>query len=155
MDFSIREEDQMEYLAPSFELLLSVRQSIQSGRSVRSALFHFLEGRDLKCPLAQQVQQLVFSFDAGGEFENLDPNLPILRKALYQTLWQGLMGVSISERLDQLAQEFQSHCRDHIDQYTATLPMKVMVPLLLMLFPAYMLLMIGPILQELLRSLDS
>jgi hypothetical protein len=75
------------------------------------------------------------------------------RRSLLELLERGLRGESIYVYLCQLEQETIEACQDEISRKLSKLPFLLLGPLLLMQFPAFLLLLFGPLLQNFFHSL--
>jgi hypothetical protein len=142
----------MEDLSFLLKLCLHVRVSIEGGEALRVSLFRFSEMKDEFLYL--KLKQWLTHFDqSGGEncSETLFKNHQI--QIFLEILSQGLIGHSIFERVKAMEEEFIEVCKDEFQRELDKLPYVLMVPLLLFMFPAYMLLLIGPILNLFLKEL--
>ncbi len=144
----------MERLAPPLELCISLRLGIESGQSVMRVIKKFqMHGRDeMSCDLA-----MVLAAFERGETVKLRPetNNLLYRRALLELIEAGLRGEPILNQLKELETEILKACHSDIDKYVAALPMRTMIPLMLIQFPAFLLLLLGPIVSELIRGLSS
>lgn len=137
----------MDDLNPCLALISEVRRSLESGESARLALRRYAEGRD---PFARQCGRWLLLQEKGG-----DPDLVLKemsssqRRSLMKLLERGLRGEAISGALKDFEGEIIDACRGDMDRHLALLPFKLMIPLLLMIFPALMLLLFGPLLDVL------
>lgn len=75
------------------------------------------------------------------------------QEAFWELLERGCGGQPISEALLQLQEEVEKAVDHELELHIAGLPFKALVPLLLFQFPAFLLLLLGPIVRELQRSL--
>lgn len=142
----------MENLSFLLKLCLHVRVSIEGGEALRISLMRFssLEVSALHLRLGQWLQH----FDqSGGEncAESFFSNHYIL--VFLEVLSQGLAGHSIYDRIKAVEEEIIEVCKDEFQRELDKLPYVLMVPLLLFMFPAYLLLLLGPILNMFLKEL--
>lgn len=75
------------------------------------------------------------------------------RRALVSLLERGLQGQPILESLKALEEEVLRAALSELDGHIARLPFLSMIPLFLFQFPAYLLLLLGPLMSDLLRDL--
>lgn len=142
----------MESIAPPLALILQVKRSIERGQSVRQGIVSYLKrAEDDFSPVVVQWMALMQ--------QGQDPNLrlaaeiSIYRKMLLQLLERGLRGESIYNMILQLEQETTEACQDEINEKIARLPFQLLVPLLIFQFPAFLMLLFGPLLQNFFHSL--
>lgn len=141
----------MEGLSPNLKLVMALRQGLESGDSVRSAVRSYLSknqdetSRELSLWLAQ--------------IENPQKNSPGLLQSiqgiqhdLFQLIFRGLRGESILPQLVLMEEEACEAAKIEIEAFSATLPIKALIPLLLLQFPALLLLLFGPLLRQMLAS---
>ncbi|PWU16633.1 MAG: hypothetical protein C5B49_10380 [Bdellovibrio sp.] len=142
----------MEGLAPSLRLILTVGESLQRGESIRQGIKNFIE-QDAS-PFSESVTRWIIERDrqANG-FAELRK---LTRSELYllKLLERGLRGEPILPALRELETEIVEKCELQIDEFIETLPLKSLVPLLLFIFPAYLLLLLGPLVESLTKGLQ-
>lgn len=141
----------MEYLVPPMKLLMMVKKSLDRGLSVRSGLNQFLQ--DESDPWRDQVFLWLMKFQQGlptGPL--LDEQSSPYRSQLLKLLERGLRGESIRAPLVELESEMMEQIELQIDRFTGRLPYFLLVPLAFFLFPACLILMLGPFILQLLES---
>ena len=74
------------------------------------------------------------------------------RRAVFLLVERGFQGEPIHGLLIDTEKEIERACLEEIDRHLAVLPFRLMVPLLLMLFPAMMILILAPFLDLLAQS---
>ena len=77
------------------------------------------------------------------------------RRALLELFERGWEGEPVLEALEEIGEEIQSAAGTELDEFVASLPFRAMLPLLLLQFPAYLILLLGPVFSELLRTLGA
>lgn len=155
----------MDSLAPPLELLLAVRYEIEKGNSVRSAIKTYLS-QSLRPPsrslqffstglddLPVQVSQLLASYESGTEEVQAPEGKRIHRFAILNVLGRGLRGEPIHTLLLQLEEEVIEACEEDLEMHIATLPVKMLFPLLMLQFPAFLLLLLGPLFLQIIETL--
>lgn len=136
----------MDGLNPCFTLIGEVRRSLDSGESVRLALRRYAESsRD---PFAGQCARWLVLREKGGDVglvlrEIRSPH----RRALLNLLERGGRGEPIAPALRDFEDEVLEACRAEMDRHLALLPLRLMGPLLVLIFPALMILLFGPLLD--------
>lgn len=144
----------MEGLAPPLALLLSVKRSIEKGESVKVGILAYLKRHSGEFP--EVVTQWLALLQQGQ-----DPRVclqalsSIYRRSLLQILERGLQGEAIHGILIRLEQEFIEACHEEITKKLSLLPFLILVPLLLFQFPAFLLLLFGPLLKNFFHSLGA
>lgn len=145
-------EGEMEDLTPPLaRAIMDVRWSIASGRSMKDAFQSYLDRHH--DPLASILREhWVLRCSSAGH----RPPRPLrthFQRAFWDLVQRGCSGQPSLEALIALESEVESAARAELDDFLATLPFKVLIPLLLFQFPAYLLLLLGPLLRELERQL--
>lgn len=135
----------MEDLAPLLRFIVQTRLRMEQGESLRTAIKCFLQ--ETKTDFHPQLVQLL----ASGQVKSISGSP--LRLSLYALLARGLTGESILPALISLEQEAKDICEDQIQKYVAALPIKLLIPLLLFQFPAFLLLLLGPLVSNLVDSM--
>ncbi len=158
----------MEGLAPPLEALICLRYEIEKGNSVKSALknylatksfvraqsrFRLLHWRAKEPSLHIKLSQLLRAYEAGENFPIFAVEKKPHRMALMNVLSRGLKGEPIHTYLLQLEEELREACEEDLETHIATLPVKMLFPLLLLQFPAFLLLLLGPLMMQILNSL--
>lgn len=77
----------------------------------------------------------------------------LYRRSLLQILERGLRGEAVYSVLLQLETELVEACQEEISNKVARLPFILLIPLLLFQFPAFLMLLFGPLLQNFFHSL--
>ena len=143
----------MEGLAPPLELLITVRSAIEGGESVRTGVLRYVNRGTGDFPTV--VGQWILAFDQGGNVEELLRRIPsVYRVSILRILMQGMKGQSIFALLVELEKELIEATQREIDKFIVLLPIKLLIPLLLLQFPAYLILLLGPLLKQLLEGLS-
>ena len=139
----------MESVSPTLKLLLLCKQYISSQRSLHLAITDFIKNEE--GDFVDHVEVWLYCYEQGHDFFVKDIELNIYRRELLQIIEKGLQGVPILSILQGLQLEIVEKSMEEIEDFTAKLPFKMMVPLLFFQFPAFMLLLIGPILKTFLE----
>lgn len=145
----------MEDVAPSVLLLWYVRRALDSGQPTLVGIQLYLQmapaSRFRSCIenwwLARSNTQSGQGVRAGTFLTSTECTHQ--RLYLLELLEASLNGQSIGRQLAELEEELLSACRDEIEEHVARLPLLSLIPLLLMIFPALMLLLLVPLLRML------
>lgn len=145
----------MEGLAPPLKCLIQIQSSIANGESVRSSIARYLQIVLVDDPFAMTVRQFMFAWEQGHDWRAMLRNVESAhRRALIEVLACGLSGQSISAHLESLRTEMCAACDLEIREHLEMLPLKMLAPLLLFQFPAFLLLLFGPLLRHLVEELN-
>ncbi len=135
----------MEDLTPPLlHAIREVRWHLSSGKGMREAFPRYLD--DAQDALARELRgKWVMKLQGGAQVP--------LRSHFAQSFWdlieRGLAGQPAFEALGILECEVEKAAERELDAHLASLPFKVLIPLLIFQFPAYLMLLLGPILREL------
>jgi len=143
----------MEGLAPPLKLVLELRSSLEGGDSLRTALLSYCERNQdtfteeiKKWYLDQQQNRRSSSTLQWQRFP--------YRKAILICLEAGLAGQAILPRLCELEEEIKLACRLQIEEHSAKLPVQVFLMVGLFMFPALLLLVLGPLVLHLVQEIN-
>ena len=142
----------MEGVAPPLALLSCVKRSIEKGQSVKQGVLLYIKKGEGEFPsmVMRWMALLQQGQDTRACIETLSsPH----RRALLQVLERGLRGESIHGVLISLEEEMIEACKEEITNKLARLPFIMLIPLLLFQFPAFLMLLFGPLLQNFFHSL--
>lgn len=140
----------MENLAPPLLLVVNLKREMERGHSVREALAKYLH--ETNDDFAQVVAAWHVRVEQGLDYKYSSiKSLP--RRALLMLLERGLRGEAIFQHLQRLELEIIESCQEEIQQKLQKLPFILMLPLLLLQFPAFLLLLFGPFLENFFHSL--
>ena len=140
----------MEIVSPPLlTAVQEVRWSLSSGRSMSESVRLYLDhhGDEVASELRER-----WILKGQGPSTTQRPALPFrnhYRKALWELIERGLAGQPVLEALSALEWEVQQAAQQELEQHLSVLPFKVLMPLLLFQFPAYLLLLVLPLLRDL------
>lgn len=139
----------MEDLSPTLHLLLTVREALERGDSVRTGITEFIDvdTSDLKLFLLQRSEHV-------DDAKNSLRSLKETEKSLLTVLQRGVAGESILPVLKELEADLVERSDSEIEDFTQKLTLRCLIPLLLFVFPGYLVLLLGPTLERLLISLE-
>jgi hypothetical protein len=143
----------METMTPPLAVLLNIRWEMENGSSFRESLRLWFteespigEIADFNQILREWMVRKTHDQDVTQLLASIESPY---RRALFQIFARGWDGEPILEPLSELESELHQAADEELDGFIATLPFRAMMPLLLLQFPAYLLLLIGPMLLEL------
>ncbi len=145
----------MDDLAPPLIVCMNLRLHLENGAAVIVGMKKVL--RSYRIELGPEFTSDLLSVLAHFE-KGLTVNLSTLRstslyrRALLELVASGLKGVPIANSLRELEIEVTRACENELEAFISALPMKTMLSLMLIQFPAFLILVFGPILTEMLRG---
>ena len=137
----------MENVTPTLVLLWDVKRSLEMGTSVSKGIKNFLN-RGIRHEFSHFVNKWVSQFQSQEQAISTS-HLPATRRHLLALLEQGLKGQSILEPLKSFEAEIILSCEEEVQNHLAKLPLLLMIPLMGLIFPALMVLIVGPTLKML------
>lgn len=140
----------MENISPTLTLLLEVRAALDSGYSVRTGIINFLQKP--KTSLHPFISKWFSAIDHHQNIFALYKDLHPCRRALFLVLERGLAGTAIQNHLIELEKEIVLSCEAEMNEQISKLPIKMLIPVLFLMFPAYLILLFGPFLQMFLQN---
>lgn len=141
----------MESLNPTLKLVWQVKKAVEKGGSVRSGIRNYL--RDETDPWKNTIATWQMRLEQGAEVSGLvHSQKSPYRRQLLLVLEKGLKGEAILPILSQLEKETQEKVEMDLEAYTAKVPYILLLPLTLLLFPACLILMLGPFILQLMQS---
>lgn len=142
----------MEGVAPPLELLLAVKRSLEKGQTAKQGVHQYLKRCDGEFPTT--VSKWMALLHQGKETQELISGISSQhRQVLLQLLERGMRGEAIYNVLLTLEEEILEACHEDLTNKLARLPFILLVPLLLFQFPAFLMLLFGPLLQNFFHSL--
>lgn len=142
----------MENISPTLLLLLDVRAALENGTSVRTGVLQFLKTPQES--FTEIVSTWLLKLDQGQETQTLLAKLHPCRRTLLLLLEKGIKGVPILSQIVELEAEVIRSCEAELEEQIQKLPIKLMIPVLFLMFPAYLILLLGPILLNIFKQLN-
>lgn len=145
----------MEGLSPPLKCLIEMQSSIQNGETARVGLRRYVQSAAPKDSFARDVRSFLFAWEQQQDWRAcIGKAASPQRRALLEVAACGLAGQSIAAQLEDLRGEIASACELEIQAHLEMLPLKMLIPLLLFQFPAFLLLLFGPLLRHLIEELN-
>ena len=143
----------MEGLAPPLKCLLEIQLNLSNGESLRTSLLHY--GKEVSDEFSNQIKLWLFYYEQGKDFEPLLQKIKSpYRRVLLEVFELGLGGHPILKRLEELEDEISKACQAEIEEHLTRLPFLSLLPLFFLQLPSFLLLMLGPFVTQLLKSLN-
>ena len=160
-------------LAPPLRAVLEIRLEIENGVSVSQAIRSFSR-RASDDIFAKELGLWLFARETGQGLDwparetearqNKDRLLPYhqktafkspYRKQLVDILARGLRGEPVLENLTELEEELKQATEEDLNRHLQKLPFLSLIPLMLFELPAFLLLLVGPLVLDLLSALQN
>ena len=136
----------MEPLAPSLKLVIELKKHLLQGISVHLALKKYTER--VEDDFSLWIQKWLLRLEQGESPEKGLHAMPNLyRRSLLQLLILGMKGQPIYAYLCEMEKELLDLSYSEMELLLAKLPFRLLLPLLLLQFPAFLMLLLGPVLQ--------
>jgi len=156
--FKNREVDSVEFLEPRFSFVIWLEFRLGAGVSVRNAMHEYVN-METSNRQAKRFRAALKRWVEGRQDEELarilSLNRSVMTLTLLETLQRGLAGEPIRETIGGLKEEMEFATRMAIENHLQRLPVLVLGPLMLLIFPAIMIVMIGPIVLRLLEEMGA
>ncbi len=147
----------IDYAMPELIDLLVV--GVEAGLSLAAALQ--LAGEQLKGPLGEELRIVLQEQRMGltpiQALENMLGRVPTPAvEAFIRAMMQGqVLGVSIGQILRSLALEMRKRRRAQVEQQAQKAPVKMLFPLVFLIFPALFVVILGPAVASIFHALNS
>jgi hypothetical protein len=142
----------MEGLAPPLALLLAVKRTLEKGHPTKQGIHLYLKRHQGE--FVAVVTLWLALIQQGKETQGLISGISSQhRQVLLQVLERGLRGEAIYNVVLTLEEEILEACHEELTNKLARLPFILLIPLLLFQFPAFLLILFGPLLQNFFHSL--
>lgn len=147
----------MEGLAPSLQLAIEMHSSLANGESIRSGIVRFAQDSSSNAnrEFARTVRRFLIAWDQSQDWRSISRQVESpYRRALLELAAHGLGGQSIQSALIELQREIEVACDEEIKVHIDMLPLKMLLPLLLLQFPAFMMVLFGPLLSRFIEEMS-
>lgn len=142
----------MENISPTLELILYLKNGIESGVSARTTMVQYCQNHTGQWP--QVISKWMMKREAGADSNKLILQMCTqpLQQALMRLIDRALRGEPVYPAVLQLQVEIVEVGENEIELFLQTLPLKMLLPLLFFHFPAFLILLLGPLLLEFMRG---
>ena len=139
---------------PLLTAVQTLRLGIGGGRSPRDVFRCYLDENNDE--LAAEYRELWIAMTANVPVDRR-PRGPrgMYARAFWDLANRGFAGEPIAGALAALEDEIARAARAQLELHVATLPFKMLIPLLLFQFPAHLLLLLGPMMRDLTKTLGA
>jgi hypothetical protein len=145
----------MEGLAPPLKCLIEIQSALQNGEPARKGLARYLSAVPVSDVFASDVRRFLFAWDQGRDWKAIIAKIESPhRRVLLDLCATALSGQPILSHLDEFKSEMIGAVDLEIKTHLELLPIKMLVPLLLFQFPAFLLLLFGPLLSHLIQEIN-
>lgn len=143
----------MELLAPSYNFLSELIMSIESGSSTKKFTMDFI--KETNTGWTQILSTFVFKYmNNNFKFSMLKSVKNPFERSILHLVIKSFAGQPVLENLKSLEKEYFDAHKKQLEKHLMKLPYLSLIPLFVFLFPAYLLLMLGPILKSLIIELS-
>jgi hypothetical protein len=145
----------MEGLAPTLKCLIEIQSAIQNGETIRAGILHYLKASDCDEQFSGEIRRFLFAWDQGHDWRAVVSQCKSpQRKALFDVMAVGFQGVPVQPYIADLRNEMVQACEVEVLRHLEVLPVLMLVPLLIFQFPAFLLLLFGPLLGRLAEEIS-
>ncbi len=141
----------MAHIVPSISFLKTFRSALEGGVSVASALDEAIGAE--KTSFSVQVYLWYCDFQKQG-LSGAELFHTHYQKSFMDIVANGLSGAPVYEHLKLLEVAMEAEFERQWKAYLSTLPSKLSIPLLLFFFPAYVILLFGPLITQFLNEVN-
>ena len=141
-------KNEVETLAPPLKATMYLRMQLSNGISMRIALKEYC---------LQETDN--FSINVSKWYKNRLQGSPscfksksFYQKQLISTIERGLEGEPVLDTMRQLEQEMIAVSSEDIQMHLEKLPLLMLIPLALLQFPGFLMLLVGPIFLQLFET---
>lgn len=142
----------MENIAPPLELIIEVRFGLEKGQALKKTLQNYADdcfSTDKESLNWRQfIQKWLRNLELGQSTVEIKKKLNPVRQQIIDVLEMGLRGESIYTQICALEDELFEATKLEIEEHTAVLAIKSLIPLLMFQFPAFLMLLIGPFVAQ-------
>jgi len=145
----------MEGLAPPLQCLIEIQAALQNGETVRVGIGRYFAVASGQRDFAADLRRFLFAWDQGKDWRSIVVEISSPhRRALVDLIATALAGQPIIAHLEELKSEVVAAVDLEIKNHVELLPIKMLIPLLLFQFPAFLVLLFGPLLNRLIEELN-
>lgn len=141
----------MAHINPLLKSIVELRHRLEAGESLRSSFPNCLNTDD--ADWNSLLKRWFIALEHGTPTEKIvkDIRSPY-RRIFLEILGSGFNGTPIYQNLVEVEKEVTAACDLELEQKLRKLPFQSMLPVLLLMFPAFLILLLGPVLIHLLQE---
>jgi hypothetical protein len=148
-----RKELSLAYINPLLNSISELRHRLEAGESLRASLPLCLNTND--SGWNNLARRWLIAHEHGTPTEKIVSEIKSpFRRIFLEMLAAGLNGAPIFQNLLELEKEVHAACELEIEENLRRLPFLSLLPVLFFMFPAFLLLLLGPVLLHLLQELS-
>lgn len=141
-------------MASSYHFSIFLLEELSAGQSARLAVQKYMKRAD-NAFVQRMYRWFVLQQNGRAlDFYTKEERMYPYQKSLFYLLDRSFQGQSIIHPLEELIKEGEILSRMQLDDHIAKMPYKLMIPLLLLQFPALLLLLLGPIVLHLISEIS-
>jgi hypothetical protein len=133
-------------------LIIEVRFGLEKGQALKKTLQNYADdcfSTDKESLNWRQfIQKWLRNLELGQSTVEIKKKLNPVRQQIVDVLEMGLRGESIYPQICALEDELFEATKLEIEEHTAVLAIKSLIPLLMFQFPAFLMLLIGPFVAQ-------
>lgn len=130
-----------------------IQWSMHSGKSIKESMEAYL--RSSNDELSERLRELWALKQNGRDLKRADYLKTHYQNAFWEVIERALAGQPVTDALKSLEEEILIAAQSELDKHVLTLPFKALVPLLFFQFPAFLVVLLGPLLRELQSQLGA
>lgn len=147
MDASYLAQFSPQNMIPPLDCAHHVARGLARGEAVRNSVLNFCEQSGGE--FSNRLRASVGLYLLGEKDRARDlAGATACQRLLWRILVQGLDGQSIGAPLEVCIREMQSSLLDQTERQLQTLPLRLLMPLILLLFPAFLIVLLGPLILQ-------
>lgn len=148
-------------LNPVLRFLMAIEEGVNRGDAIRDIVLQYVAQpatTRIERTLERQILGFLRSIEQTCESDHAmgdesGDEMSLYRQSLFSLLFVGVQGNSILPQLRELRSEIEAQLELDMKAHIESLPLKMLIPLLLGMFPAFLILLLGPITQNFLEAL--
>ena len=131
--------------------------ALESGEALLPTLKRL--SAEMPSSVRRPLLKLIYASESQGVRAPLDCELSgelksDLGRAVFSLITHGLRGEPVVSRLKELEDEIIRASMDAVDLFVQTLPIKALLPVFFLQFPAFLLILLGPILNAFIKEMQ-
>lgn len=127
----------------SLVLVFELKRTIEKNHSVRTGLQNYIKSSS-KDNFKVNFLKFWNLYEQQGTKSHSFEDFNLNQKALLELIINAVNGIPIYENLCELEKEMIMACEDSIQRHIQLMPIKLQIPLLLLVFPALLILLLVP-----------